>query len=66
MMVAQEYRIEAACILGCDDASLIPYRHPLVSALRVLTEAVVFSVLLIWAVPQESLLMVNVSCVMAL
>jgi hypothetical protein len=29
--IAQEYRIEAACILGCDDASLIPYRHPLVS-----------------------------------
>jgi hypothetical protein len=51
--IAQEYRIEAACILGCDDASLIPYRHPLVSALRVLTEAVVFSVLLIWAVPRS-------------
>jgi hypothetical protein len=30
--VAQEYRIETACILGCDAASLIPYRHLQVSA----------------------------------
>lgn len=38
--IAQEYRIEAACILGCDEASLIPLPASAGKrALRVLTES---------------------------